>query len=313
MYLVLAKLLAYIAIGVGWRYLKPMKLGAGGLQRSLTALLYNVLLPALVLQVLWKAPLNLTTLRVAAATIGTTALGMLTAWLFFRIRRTPLSARIEGAFILAAGFGNVLLLGAPLTTSLVSSWTLRTAVQFEVFAIFPLLFIAALFLVSGKYGEVRRQEAYGLALIKQPMFWAAAAGILLNAVDVGMPRWLNGWLSLLVLGLTPLMLITVGLALYWNRSWNQITLFMLPVAAIQLVLLPLFMWGLFHLVGLGGPQTFKSLILQAAMPAMTLGFVFCERYKLEVGAYAAAFALTTALSLLTIPAWLHILRAGWIS
>ena len=313
MYYVLGKLLAYMAIGVGWRYLKPMNLSAGGLQRSLSALLFNALLPALVLQVLWKMSLNLTNLRIAAVALGATGLGMFAAWLFFRLWTTNLSPRIEGAFIIAAAFANVFFLGLPVTKSLVASWTVRTAVQYEVFAIFPLLFTVVLFMVSKKYGEVRRQQAFGLALIKQPIIWAAVAGILLSVFNVGLPRWLNSWLSLLVIGLTPLTLITVGLALHWNISWNRIALFMLPVAVIQLILLPLFVWGLFHLVDLSGPQTFKSLMLQAAMPSMILGFIFCERYKLEVGAYAAAFALTTALSLVTIPGWLYVLRSGWIS
>jgi hypothetical protein len=44
-------------------------------------------------------------------------------------------------------------------------------------------------------------------------------------------------------------------------------------------------------------------VIEAAMPSMVLGLVFCDRYGLDTALYAAAVTLTTLLSLLTLPLW----------
>jgi predicted permease len=49
-------------------------------------------------------------------------------------------------------------------------------------------------------------------------------------------------------------------------------------------------------------------VLEAAMPAMVLGIVFCDRFGLDTGLYAAAVTLTTALSLVTLPLWFALLQ-----
>jgi hypothetical protein len=41
---------------------------------------------------------------------------------------------------------------------------------------------------------------------------------------------------------------------------------------------------------------------------MVLGIVFCDRYNLDVGLYAAAVTASTALSMLTLPLWY-----GWLA
>jgi hypothetical protein len=286
-----------------------MQVSADALQRSLMALLYVVLIPGLVLTVLWKAPINVNMLRIAAVTIGSTAAGLAAGW--FLLRNQNLSPGIKGAFIIAAAFGNVVLLGIPVSTTLVASWTTRTAVAFEAFAVVPLLFTAGAILVH-RLGAQGSGGPPWMGVFKEPVVWAAVAGILLNLLQVKMPGWLGASLNLLSAGLTPVALITVGLALQWHVQWNQIVKFMLPVAAIQLILVPLALWILIHIVGLAGPQTINSLILQAAMPTAILGFVLCERYKLDTGAYSAAFTLTTALAFITVSLWYQALKSGLI-
>jgi malate permease and related proteins len=49
-------------------------------------------------------------------------------------------------------------------------------------------------------------------------------------------------------------------------------------------------------------------VLEAAMPAMVLGIVFCDRFGLDTGLYAAAVTLTTAVSLVTLPLWFAFLQ-----
>ena len=114
-------------------------------------------------------------------------------------------------------------------------------------------------------------------------------------------------------GIVPLGMLAVGFALQWHKQWNDLLPYLVPVAVIQLAILPLALWGLFQVFGLSGPQTYQSMILQAAMPSMLFGFLFCEKYKLDTTAYTAAFSFTTVLSIATTPLWLNLIQRGVLS
>ena len=299
----------FIGLGVAWRYVNPMGISAGAMLRPLLVLLYTVLLPALTLSVMWKLPLTYATLSIVLVMIGATAVGLAAAWFYFKSRN--ISPRSQGAFIIAAAFGNVLVLGMPITQAVVAKWTARGAVEFEVFAVLPLLFTAGV-LIAQKLGE-KGNEAPGIGLIKQPIIIMALLGLLLNLAKVKMPGMVAVWVQMATVGIVPLAMIAVGLALQWHKQWNELIPYLVPVAVIQLVIVPLVLWGLFHIFGLTGPQTYQSMMLQAAMPAMLMGFVFCEKYKLDMTAYTAAFSFTTVVSIVTTPLWLSLIKNGVLS
>ena len=305
----LGEFVVFMGIGMLWRRFMPMQVSADALQRSLTALLYVVFVPGLLLTTLWKTQMDATLLRIAVAAVGSTAAGLAAGWFWFRNKN--LSPAIKGSFIVAAAFGNVALLGLPVSTTLVAPWTVRTAATFEAFAVVLLLFTAGALLVYRLGGQESGRRPW-MDIVREPVVWAIAAGIALNVAHVRMPAWAGAWLNLLSAGLTPVALIAVGLALQWHTQWNQIARFMLPVAAIQLILIPVVLWVLVHIVALRGAQTLSSLVLQAAMPSALLGFVFCDRHKLDISAYSAAFTLTTALAFITVPLWFQALKMGLI-
>lgn len=299
----------FVGLGVAWRYISPMGVSAGAMLRPVLVLLYTVFLPALTLSVMWNLPLTSTTLRIVLVMIGATAVGLAAAWFYFKSRN--ISPRSQAAFILAAAFGNVLVLGMPITQAVVAKWTVRGAVEFEVFAVLPLLFTAGVF-IAHKLGE-KGNEAPGVGLIKQPIIIMALLGLLLNLAKVKMPDLVAVWLQMAAVGIVPLGMIAVGLALQWHKQWNELISYLVPVAVIQLVIVPLALWGLFHIFGLSGPQTYRSMMLQAAMPAMLIGFLFCEKYKLDMTAYTAAFSFTTVVSIATTPLWLSLITNGVLS
>ena len=299
----------FVGLGVAWRYVSPMGVSAGAMLRPVLVLLYTVFLPALTLSVMWKLPLTSTTLRIVLVMIGATAVGLAAAWFYFKSRN--ISPRSQAAFILAAAFGNVLVLGMPITQAVVAKWTVRGAVEFEVFAVLPLLFTAGVF-IAHKLGE-RGNEAPGVGLIKQPIIIMALLGLLLYIAKVIMPGLVAVWLQMAAVGIVPLGMIAVGLALQWHKQWNELISYLVPVAVIQMVIVPLALWGLFHIFGLSGPQTYRSMMLQAAMPAMLIGYIFCEKYKLDMAAYTAAFSFTTVVSIATTPLWLSLITNGVLS
>ena len=145
------------------------------------------------------------------------------------------------------------------------------------------------------------------SLLKVPPLWAAVVAVALNSADVPMPSLLQNWLQMMGGAVVPLMLIALGMGLQWSsfRLHNLPTV--APVLIIQLLGMPLLVWGLAHMLGLRG-DLLTAVVLEAAMPCMVLGLVICDRYRLDTGLYASVVTLSTALSMVTLPFWFGLLR-----
>ena len=299
----------FIGIGFAWRFTKPMGISADALRSSLLNLLYLVFLPALVLSILWNAKLGANTWRILLVMLFTTGISLAAAWYYYK--RINLSNNIKGSFILAAAFGSVLVIGAPVTQAWVSNWTIRTAVYFEAIIMLPVLFTIGLLLVK-KLGSYSKGNI-GLDIIKEPILITVILGLILNLANVKMPMLVANWLNITKSGVLPIGLIVIGLSLYWNKQWYKLIPVILPATIIQLILMPIILWAFFHIFGVSGVQTFKSTFIQAAMPSMVFGFIICEKYRLDTNAYTAVFSFTTVISLITLPVWWTLLKNGVIS
>jgi predicted permease len=306
MYEVIGQTAILIVCGVLWRVFTPQGLDADTLRNSLTSVVYVLLLPALVLVVLWRADLSLDALRVAILAMVGIGVGMGTAWLWFRRRRPAATAL--GALLLAAAFPNATYMGLPVLEASLGSWARAVAIQYDLFACTPLLLSAGVMLAQ-HYGGVGERAHPLHNLIRVPPLWAALIGVSLNLLHIPLPHLLGGVMDMLAAGVVPLMLFSLGLGLRWGSGWGKRLSLVLPVVAIQLLLTPLIVWGVSDLTGLAG-QVRTAVVLEAAMPSMVLGIVFCDRFKLDVGLYAMAVTLSTALSVLTLPLWFRLLM-GW--
>ncbi len=299
MYEVILQTAGLIVLGVLWRLFTPQGLEADVLRRSLTTLVYVVLLPALVLVVLWRAPLSLDAVRVAVMAMLGVGVGMATAWLWF-MRRRPAGAAF-GAILLAAAFPNATYMGLPVLEATLGSWSRSVAVQYDLFACTPLLLSVGVMLAY-HFGNSSEKVHPLKNLLQVPPLWAAVIGVALNLLAVPLPTVLGGMLDLLAAGVVPLMLFSLGLGLRWGAGWAGHLNLVLPVVVIQLLFTPLIVWGASDLVGLDGAVR-TAVVLEAAMPSMVLGIVLCDRYRLDSSLYAMAVTMSTALSIITLPLW----------
>lgn len=301
---VMTQMGALIVAGVVWRALQPGGLDADTTRRVLTTLVYYLLLPALVLQVLWVAPLGLDSLRIALVA-GLTVLAMVGVTLL--ACRVCMAERAAiGAMLLAAAWPNATYLGLPVLDSLFGEAGRAVAIQYDLFACLPLVLTLGV-LLARRYGDPEAVRLYGggsplRALVAVPSIWAAVVGVALNLAGVPLVDWLDVFLGFLADSVAPLMLFSLGLALVFNRFRGRDARPLAVVAVVQLILAPVFALGLVLWTGLEGVPGVGS-VLEAAMPAMVLGLVFCDRFRLDTGLYAAAVTLTTALSLVTLPLW----------
>ncbi len=296
---VLLQMAALIACGILWRFIKPPGMDADTARRVVTGLVYTLLLPALVLVVLWQTSLGLDTVKIAlVAACGVIAALLATSSLF---RRSSIPKPIVGALILAAAFPNVTYLGLPVLEKTFGPWARSIAIQYDLFACTPLLLTVGI-LIAQLHGNSGESDNPLFSLLKVPPLWAAVAAVILNLADVPLPADLKDFLQTLANGVVPLMLIALGMALTWETRQLRRLPIVLPVLAVQLLVMPLLVWGAAALLGLHG-ELRTAVVLEAAMPSMVFGVVLCDRYGLDTGLYATVVTASTALSLFTLPLW----------
>lgn len=296
----LIQMAAMILCGVFWRMARPAGLAADQTRQVLTHLVYYLLLPALVLNVLWRADIGVDSLRFTALGFAAVAFGIVAVALVSRLVR--LSDPQLGAVMLAASFPNVTYLGLPVLEQTFGPWARSVAIQLDLFATAPLLLTVGV-MIARRYGEERgERENLLLSLFRVPSLWAALVAILLNNGGILAPLWLAAFLDKLSAGVVPLMLISLGLGLRWNSlHWRNVP-GIVPVVAVKMFLMLFFaLWIALHL-GFDG-DTFVAAVLETAMPCMVLGVVFCDRYRLDTSLYAISVTLTTVLSMATLPLW----------
>ena len=302
---VLIQMGGLIFFGLVWRELKPAGLEPVQTRKVLTSMVYYLMLPALVLTVLWKAELGAITLLIASSAAVAILLGMGLSAL--SCRACGANRAVTGAVILAAAFPNSTYLGLPVLEAAFGPWARGVAVQYDLFACTPILFTLGI-LISAHYGEASVKASGMLGeLLRIPALWAAIVAVILNLLDVPSHAVLDGLLGLLERGVVPLMLFSLGLSLEWRRMHWKILPPVIPVVLVRLLIIPAVIVWFSSAVGLSGEWR-AAVVLETAMPSMVLGIVFCDRYNLDVGLYAAAVTVTTALSLLTLPMWYEFMR-----
>lgn len=301
---ILLQMAMIIACGSIWRTLQPSGLNAQQTRLVVTSVVYYVFLPALVLEVLWRADIGLQSLQYTLLGIASSAFGIFCSWLCSRLFK--FSAVQTGTILLAASFANVTFLGLPVLEQTFGAWTRSVVIQMDLFAIAPFLYTFGIML-SRHYGtkEQDRSNSF-LAFLNTPPFWAAFIAVMLNLNHVPTPLWFAAVLQKLSAAVIPLMLFSLGLALSWQTVHLKQLPFVITTVLIKLFLLPYFAFEFASHLDLA-PDYRAAAVMDLAMPSMLMGVVLCDRYHLDSALYAILVSVTTALSLLTLPFWYQLL------
>lgn len=297
MTLTLIQMILIMACGAGWRVMSPAGLSVGQTRQVLTTVVYYVFLPALILDVLWKADIGLHSFEFSLLGVGGILLSLLIIWLIAHMLKFDKPQM--GAVLLAASFPNVTYLGLPVLEQTFGSWARSVAIQIDLFVAAPLVFTVGI-MISRYYGEDEGEHRSMLAFLNTPPFWVAFVAVVLNLNDISAPLWLEGTLQKLSAAVVPLMLFSLGLALSWDAIRLKNVPYIIPVILIKLFLMPLIVIEMVTYLTMN--EEFKSAaVIDMAMPSMVLGIVFCDRYKLDSSLYAMAVTVTTLFSILTLP------------
>ncbi|NOQ82168.1 MAG: AEC family transporter [Methylophaga sp.] len=293
-----------IACGTLWKSHAPAHISSLAHRRALTDLVFYILLPALVLDVIWQAPLDSSSLQISFLATCGIAIGLFTMWLLLFLLKA--SKQQAGALLLAASFPNSTYLGLPVLDQVIGPHTHATVLQYDFFACTPILLSLGI-LLAHHYGSSKTEVHPLRELVKIPALWAVSIGITLNLISIPQPEILHSGLSILAGAVVPLMLIVLGMSIRWRSLHLRFMPLLVPIVMISLILVPLCVFTMSRVIGFDSDLSIM-VTLVGAMPTMVFGIVICERYQLDSELYAAAVTLTTISSLVTLPLWFQ-----WLS
>jgi malonate transporter and related proteins len=231
-------------------------------------------------------------------------------------RTTPALASDGGATAgMGAGFGNIVMLGLPLTFAhFGEAGALPVSLIVSVHA--PVLWLVAVL-----HFETSRQNrtlslwvllrSLGRELVRNPIVLALLLGSAWRLTGFGLTPVIDRTLALLADAGVPTALVALGLSLAGyslKGQWRAIGL----LIALKMIALPFAVWILSSLVLELPPLWTHVGVLLAAMPTGANAYLFAQRYSTATPAVSGAIAIGTPLAAATTTLVLYLIDAGMI-
>ena len=211
----------------------------------------------------------------------------------------------QGVLLLCVALGNTSFIGYPMVRALLGESALPYAVVYDQFGTFVLLSTFGLYVLAAYSGEARPGPRQMLErVLRFPPVWALLFALLLMPATP--PHWIGAALKSLSDAMLPLVMLAVGLSIQLKLPREE-----LPALGYGLVLkllvLPLLALPVAWSFGLSG-DALRVGVLESAMPTMITAAALAMMQGLAPRLAAALVAYGIVLSLVTLPAWLALLR-----
>jgi malonate transporter and related proteins len=299
-----------IVLGIAFARLKLVDAATA---RGLTQFVFMLAIPALLFRrVALMNPLEATPIGLWIAFFG----GLAIAWILTTLisqKFDSLSISGGAAAAMAAGFGNVALLGTPLALAHYGEdAAVPLGLILSVHA--PILWFAA----TLQRELARHSATISYQRLGRELFWslagnaivlALAAAAIWRLTGLGLHPVADRMLSMLSDASIPAALFALGLSLatYSLRGqWSG----MAVIIVMKMVLMPILVFlALYYLVSVP-PLWAKIALLLAAMPTGANAFLFAHRNEESVPAVSGAVAVGTALAAITVSLLLYLMDSG---
>ena len=299
-----------IVLGYGLAKIKFFDEASG---RGISRFVFNVAIPALLVrtgatvETQAVAPWNLW-----LAFFGGLAITWVAAALAARLF-TGLSASGGAAASMAAGFGNLALLGTPLA---LSHFGQQAAIPLGMILSIhaPILWFTAMLhrelaRHSGNFSLVRTARELVMNVATNAIVLALIGGSLWRLTDIGLHPVIDRMLEMLAHASVPTALFALGVSLagYSLRgAWSG----MLALIALKMVVMPVLVFLAVHYLADLPPLWEKVAILFAAMPTGANAFLFSQRNNEAVAEVSGAIALGTGIAAITVSILLYLMDSG---
>ena len=241
-----------------------------------------------------------------AGAIASFAVGAMLSRRFFC--RRPGEAVAVG---FTAMFSNTVLLGLPILERAYGHDALPPG--YAIVALHaPLLYIVGIVAMEAMrrdgatVGEAARAAAK--AILGNALMFGILAGAAVNLTRTTLPEPVAAAVSMMAASAIPAALVGIGASLTRYRISAEIPE-TLMVSGLTLLLHPAIAFALAHFVFALSPELVRAAVVVAAMPPGMNVYVFALMYDRAVSLSASAILVATALSVVTVTAWLSLLNA----
>jgi malonate transporter len=301
-------------IAIGFVSARTRFIGTSATQ-GLSLFVFNLALPALLFRtMILMEPQGAELIPLWIAYFG----GLVVVWIAASIATRFVPALQGGggaSAAMSATFGNVVMLGLPLTLSHFGEAGAVPA-SFIVSVHAPLLWLAAtLHFETARQGKtpsiLHLLTQLAREFARNPIVLALILGSAWRATGVGLHPVIDRTFELLAGAGVPAALVALGLSLAGYSLKGQANGIAVLIA-LKMILLPIVIWIFAaKLVGLP-PLWVEVAVLIAAMPTGANAYLFAQRYETAVPAVSGAIAVGTAFALFTSAALLWLMDAGFI-
>jgi hypothetical protein len=162
-------------------------------------------------------------------------------------------------------------------------------------------------------GDVAVPSVFSMKTLKNimsPPLIGAVVAIVFILGGVKLPTFLNSTFNYLGSMTTPLAMLFIGIAIYIANLRNvRITLDMATLVAARFIIAPAVVIVACHFFAVPDLMR-KVFVIEAAMPVMTQVSIAARAFKADANYVAVMTALTTVLSMITIPVYFLLLTFG---
>ncbi|MEO8667823.1 MAG: AEC family transporter [Bauldia sp.] len=300
-------------IGIGYAAAWGRILPEGG-DQALADFCYNIAIPLLIFKVVATAdfsggsPWALWAAYYFAFAVMWTAGTFLVRRLFRRDARAGLVAGVSSSY------GNVLLVGVPLILSAygdqgTAAITLLIAIHLPIMMGVSAVLIERALIVDGlSDGTHVRAIAMSVArsLLLNPVILGLFAGILWRLTGLGISGPGGTVVDRLGNVAATVALVSVGMNLRKYGIHGNVRAALI-VGSLKLIVMPALVLLLVVYVVALPPVWAKAIVLAAACPTGVNAYVVASRFRTGEALSSNAITLTTALAVLTVALWLHVL------
>jgi len=270
--------------------------------KGISEFAFSIAIPALLFRTIVVSEFPaVNAFQVWGAYYGALALVWIAALLMSSLLRQE---REDGpVFAIGAIYGNIVMLGVPLTLSALGSQAAGPmALILSVNT--PLLWLCGT-LQMAWVDRNRSGSAASLVwpiildLARNPIMIAIGLGLLWRFTGVGLHPVVDRTIELLAQAGSPTALIALGINLF-RFEVRGAKLGIVVMCALKLLAMPAVAWMLAHLLQLP-PLVAGVVVLLAAMPTGANAYIFAVQYQRLVNPVSGAVALGTMLAAVTLP------------
>jgi len=296
----------FIVIAIGYFIRKKKIIGKESVQ-GLNKLAYNVGLPALVFVSIARYNFadifNPEIIKIIYLTCAIFIPLVFILNFFIKV-----SDRTKGAMLVSSYRCNMAFVGFPIVLSAFGSLALARAGLVVAFLI-PLNIISSVLIFKlydrGK-GNINVRKML-LSFILDPLILSAVLGIIFSYFSINLPVVLNRVLDILSGAGIALGLLSIGTSFSFFHIRKNLKL-LFYVSAAKLILIPVIAFLLCSFVFKVDTFDRNIICILFSTPLAVVTFIMGKEYKSDHNFISSALILTTALSAVTISAWLLVLK-----